>query len=157
HLALERRQETRYPIDPPRYFMAQPLEGKHVSDRSWRVKLLELSTQGGLLEIDCRGDNASRDAPLVTVIEATLNAQNAQKQLGQPLTNLKLSLCDVSVPDTLPPGAENREVYAKVLFGSDRPDRLLVQFTSKSPMVARWFQALYDRAQQAHSDPNPPT
>ena len=141
HLTLERHQEPRYPIDPPLYFTAQPLEGKHVSDRSYGVKLVELSTKGGLLEID-------------PAIDPTLNAQQI---LGQPLTNLKLSLCALSVPDTLPPGAENREVYAKVLFGSDRPDRLLVQFTSKAPVVAQWFQALYDRAQQADSDPDTPT
>ncbi|MEB3118874.1 MAG: adenylate/guanylate cyclase domain-containing protein [Limnothrix sp.] len=141
HLTLERAQETYYPIAPLQ-FTAQPLDGKHVSSQAWAVALVELSTKGGWLKIQGAINPASK-AP----------APNPQA-LTKPLTNLKLNLAEASAPDTLPPGPENREVYVKVLPSPDRPDHVLVQFTSKSPALGQWLQSLGDRAQATASESN---
>lgn len=131
NLQLTQHQEHYYPLDPPLAFTAQALEDKHVGERQWSVALVALSEHGGQLHVQAAPDDAG----------------------WKPLTNLKLNLQDDSAPDTLPPGLENREMYAKVLTADDRPDHYLVQFTTRSPAIAHWFQSLYDRAKSTQVVP----
>jgi adenylate cyclase len=131
NLQLTQHQEHYYPLDPPLAFTAQALEDKHVGERQWPVVLMALSEHGGQLHVQAAPDDAA----------------------WKPLTNLKLNLRDDSAPDTLPPGLENREMYAKVLTAGDRPDHYLVQFTARSPAIVHWFQSLYDRAKSTQVVP----
>ncbi len=117
NLYLQKEKEKFFPLPETIPFEYAVLDGKDISNTLQKAKLIQLSENAGLVEIN-----------LDEVIS-----------IPHPLTNMKINLL-ISVNNT----GKSGDIYAKVLEQPAGKNNFYIRFTNKPPEVEEYLNSTYD-------------